>query len=262
MSSAESLAFNRSVLAMRSAIDRMTASVPKPVVVQTVVGPNYRYLEADVGQALVLKSVRILSALLAGRTLLEAGFFLDAGASMRILDEAGSDILFLAGPIIFRTAPEKSHEQYLKEFFQEEFDHSDPLKSTQKRHRVNRGKIRAYVARTYQGGMNVSDIVSVTETIDSTFSGYVHGAAVHTLDAYDGRGFRVPMAKGDHPLETIRDQFSQYTSRALSAIATAAKALGDEDLFSNLYQLDRELYDEYGSVHSDAVARSGPRSDL
>ncbi|WP_139217626.1 hypothetical protein [Phyllobacterium sp. CL33Tsu] len=235
----------------------MTNSLPKPAIVQTVGGAHYRYREELVGQALFLKSVRILSALLAGRTLLEAGLFLDAGASMRILDEVESDILFLAGPIIFRTAPEKGHEQYLKEFFQEEFDHPDPLKATQKRHRVGRRDIRAYVARAYQAGMGVSDIISVTETIERIFSGYVHGAAVHTLDTYDGRHFRVPMVRGDRSLEALRDQFSQYTSRALTALATAAKAIGDEDLFSNLYRLNHELYDEYGTLRSQAGTRSG-----
>lgn len=240
------LVFERAIQAIRGAIERMAGSVPPPITVHISDRRQYRCREASFQQALVLKSVRSYSALLALRTLLNAGLLLDAGATMRILDEVGSDIMFLAAPLIFRKQPEESHHRFLAEFFQEEFDHKDPLKSTQKRDRVPRRKIRAYVARTYDTGSNASDVVDMFQTIESTFSGYIHGAAVHILDLYDGARFCVPMMPGDDPLEALREQRNYYAFRALAAVSTAAKALGDDGLFERLYELSNELFDESG----------------
>lgn len=252
MSALANEAADKTIAAMRASIDRMAASVPKPELINRAGNAHYRYREKDPRQALVLKLVRMLSALLSLRTLINAGLALDAGAVMRIMDELGSDIQFLAGPIIYQTAPEKNHERYLKEFFQEEFDHSNPLKSTQKRDRVSRRDIRAYVARTYQGEMNVSDIVSVTETVEQAFSGFIHGAMCHTMDAYDGRRFHIPMRPDDDPIEALTEQFSQYAHRALMSATLVAKALSDEALFAKLHTLQAELFDEWGDYRPQA----------
>lgn len=156
--------------------------------------------------------------------------------------------MFLAGPLVFGHEPEGRHKRYLSEFFQEEFDHADPVKATQSRDRVSRKDVRAYVARTFNAGIPVSDVVAVTATLDNAFSGYVHGAAVHILDVFDGHRFCLPLEPGDGPLEAVRDQFPQYVNRATMNAATAAKALGCEDLFRELYQLQRDLFDDYGTI--------------
>jgi hypothetical protein len=115
--------FELSIQAIQAAIDIMAGSVAPPVPVRTVNGFHYRYRESNVRQALILKSVRNYSALLALRALINAGLPLDAGAMMRVLDEVGSDILFIAGPTLFGKEPEDNHHRFLSEFFQEEFDH-------------------------------------------------------------------------------------------------------------------------------------------
>lgn len=51
-------------------------------------------------QAILLKTVRILSAIHTLKLTLDAGLLLDAGASMRILDEIGSEVQFLAAPYL------------------------------------------------------------------------------------------------------------------------------------------------------------------
>ena len=130
-------------------------------------GPRYRYEKSNAQQALILKSVRLFSALLSMRTLIENGLHLDAAAIFRISDEMQSDIFFLAASLVFKSEPEKIHEQFLKEFFQEEFDHPDILKSSQKRNRVSRRRIRAYNAHAYSNDRNTSKAISVNETIDS-----------------------------------------------------------------------------------------------
>lgn len=242
-------AFARAIEGIEGSVTRMAAAVPAPRRRRSARGDTvYRYAEEQSQQALVLKVIRTFSALLSAKLLVDRGLVLDAGASFRILDELGSDIMFLSGPLIFGTDPEPRHLRYLSEFFQEEFDHADPLESSQRRDRVSRRDIRAYVARTFHSGQPVSRIVDVTETIDNAFSGYIHGAAVHTMDVFDGTSFCIPLVPGDRPLEAIRDQLSQYVHRALMAVATAAKALGEEKLFRELYELQGELFTDSGDL--------------
>ncbi|RWE34995.1 hypothetical protein [Mesorhizobium sp.] len=232
-----------------SAIEQLRSAVPAPVAVpRGKTGFVFRYNEKTAEQALVLKSVRILSALYGAATLIDAGLLLEAGASMRMLDEAEADVMFLAGPIVFGHNPERNHERYMVEFFQEEFETDNPITSPQKRDRVSRKDVRAYVARTYggTGGIGVSDVVAITETIEKTYSGYIHGAAAHIIDLYDGQRFVVPMRHDDRPLEAIRDQFSHYLSRALMTISIVAKAFGNDQLSKHLFDLERATFDEFG----------------
>ena len=180
--------------------------------------------------------------------LLRAKLSLDVGATMRTLDELGSDIRFLSGPAVTGTPLEPRHSEFLQEFFQEEFDHPDPLKATQKRKRVSRRDIRAYVARTFNAGLDVSEIVAVTSTIDNMNSGFVHGAAVHTMDVYDGAHFAIPSANDDLRLADMRETYLLYVHRALMDVATAAKALGAETEFRALYTLTTDLFYDNGNV--------------
>jgi hypothetical protein len=241
--------FATCVTLVEDAIEQMAAKVPRPRAKRSSGGDLvYRYYEELAEQALVLKTVRTLSALRAGKVLLDVGLALDVGATMRILDELSSDMMFLSGPLVWSLNPEPRHKQYLTEFFQEEFDHADPVKSSQRRNRVSRRDIRAYVARTFSAGQSVNRIVEITETIDSAFSGYVHGAAVHTMDMFDGERYRVPLEHSDGPLGAVRDQYPQYLHRALMAVATAAKAIGDEQLFTDLYRAQAALFDEAGYI--------------
>ncbi|MER9032415.1 hypothetical protein [Mesorhizobium sp. M0674] len=233
---------------LHEAVALMARAVPRPKMVKTASGAHYRYVEQLVQQALVLKCVRAMSALTALQTLIGAGLALDAGASMRILDEIGSDVMFLAAPLVLPVEPEERHKRYLSEFFQEEFDSENPLKATQKRHRVSRSDIRAYVARTYRVDMPVSDVVRVTETIENAFSGYIHGAAAHTIDVYDGNRFCVPLKVGDGPLEAVREQIITYAFRALVSAELVSKALRQYAMARHLRNVRIEIYDDYGAV--------------
>ena len=134
----------------------MADAVPPPQLVAVPsAAQSYRYVERSIQQAMVLKMIRTVSALAALQLLAESGLVLDAGAIMRTLDELGTDLMFLAGPS--RTGSiEPKHLEYLDEFFQEEFDHPDPLVASQSRRRVSRRDIRAYVARVYSDTAGVS----------------------------------------------------------------------------------------------------------
>lgn len=155
--------------------------------------------------------------------------------------------MFLSGPLIFGTAPEARHEQFLEELFQEEFDQSTALSSSQSRKRVPRDKIISYVSRAY-GAKNVSEAVEVFRTIDKTYSGFIHGAGVHTLDVYDGATFSVQLMPTDAPLLGLAGQFSHYLSRAMQNTALAAKAIGSESAFITLYRAEKDLFDDFGEI--------------
>jgi hypothetical protein len=235
--------------ALEDATARLSSKVPGPIPTSLASGHKaFRYAEKTVEQAILLKLIRTLSALRAAHMLIDGGLILDAGASMRIRDELGSDIMFLAGPLVTSVPAEPRHAQYLQEFFQEEFDHPDPLRSTQSRRRVSRRDIRAYVARAFSAGLPVADIIAVSETIDHAFSGYVHGAGAHIMDVYDGQSFRVPMSPSDPPTVTVRDQFAQYLHRAIMNATIAASAIGDSALAGELYHRTVDYFDPEGGI--------------
>ncbi len=239
---------DRTLAALQDAVERLERAVPKPSKTVTSSGhPAYRYIEKTPEQALVLKLVRLVSALRSLALLIENGLPLDGGAAMRIIDEIDSDVLFLSGPLIFG-GKEPRHEQFLAEFFQEEFDDPNPVKASQKRNRVSRRDVRAYNARAYNHGDAVSDVVAVNETIDNAFSGFIHGAAIHVLDVFDGARFRVPAASDDEPVEAVRDQLQQYLHRSMMSTAVAAKALKDDVLFAELHALQRSMFNDYGDL--------------
>ncbi len=233
---------------LTEALATIVASLPIPQTTPTITGYlSYRYIEKTTEQAIALKLVRLFSALLSCNALINLGMVLDAAAMFRLLDETGSDIMFLAGPKLYSIAPEPRHAKFLKEFFQEEFDHADPLESTQSRDRVSRRDIRAYIARTYVvPGFAVSDVVKVTETIDSIFSGYIHGAAVHIMDVFDGSNFRIPVGPRDRPKSALQSQYWQYLHRAIMSFETASLALGFDSLNSKLHELALSTFDPYG----------------
>ncbi len=242
-------AYEKAMEALEAALFQLGRSVPRPRKTKTPTGLAYRFEEKSPQQALILKSARMISALKAAKLLLDNGLLLDAGAMMRILDEVGADLMFIAGPTIFGHPPEPRHEQYMREFFQEEFDTDSPLTSAQNRNRVGRRHIRAYVARAYSHGqVDVSQAIAVAETIEALFSGFVHGAGVHTMDLFDGLDFSVQLQPDDQPLADMAGQYSHYIHRATMCLANAAKAIGRDDVSSVLCRISSELFQDDGEL--------------
>lgn len=235
---------------LKANIVMTTRRVGKPTLSIKFGAPYYRYSEANLHHALNLKMVRQFSALHSTQLLMTNGLYLDAATLMRVLDEIGSDILFLSAPLVWQTEPLKLHEAFLKEFFQEEFDDPNPMKASQSRHRVSRNKIRAYVARTYDANDDPSTANEVFRTIDNAFSGFVHGSAVHILDTFDGEMFQMQMQPLDRPLEALLQQLQFYYFRALTAVAIANKALGDEKQFKRFYEFLKQNFDDSGMIRN------------
>ena len=247
--------YEQALTTMERAVDRLAKRVPPPQLVAHKGAFVFRHVEKLVGQAIVQKLVRMVSTLDAARLLQNHGFVQEQGALQRILDEIQEDILFLAvGVVVDDLTP--LHQRYLDAFFKEEFDAADAIESSQKRDTVPRQKIRAYNAR--RAGPNPSQQGKVFRTISKAYSGYVHVASPHVMDMYEGnpprfhmRGMRGTPRQYEH-----QEDLWNYFYRGTKALVCAAKVLGDDILFNEIYQFNQWF--EQTSVKGRGNAPSEP----
>ncbi|MEE2949857.1 MAG: hypothetical protein VYD57_01205 [Pseudomonadota bacterium] len=223
----------------------LESRVPQPQLVKMRGGECYRYIEKQLDQAIIAKTARLISALRSAILLNAAGLTLDVGTMKRVIDEIDADIMFLAGPLMGMEKTNR-HDDFIREFFQEEFDHEEPLKSSQKRARVPRDKIRAYNARSYSASnMNESDAIRMMELIEKAYSGFVHGASVHIMEIYgghpDSERFFVEGVLGTSRQKSSETDLANYFERALHAVILAAKALNADDVFEDLYESSHKV---------------------
>jgi hypothetical protein len=235
------------------AFRQLEAAVPPPSLVRVGSRTAFRYTQQLPQQAIVLKLARLTTGLQAVWVLLDRGLTQEAAAIQRILDEIGSDVLFLAGPLTVGDH-ESAHDQYLSDFFQEEFDADDPIGSQKPRNRVPRKKIRAYVARTYrQAGDPVDRAVEVAAFIESAYSGFVHAAGAQAMDIYGGNPprFQIEGLRATSVLEEAAADYRNYLFRALTDMACGANALGLDAVFTQLWEESdnvARVYELHGSV--------------
>ena len=99
-----------------------------------------------------------------------------------------------------------------------------------------RKKIRAYIARVDLGGIDPSTAVTLSQTIHSGYSGFVHGASPHIMDMLEGNPprFRIHGMGGTSRHEEHRYDLYDPFFRAIISFAIAAKAFGDDNLFQSL----------------------------
>ncbi len=143
----------------------LESKIEKPIVVKRGYYHVFRYKNQSVEVAVVQKLARLISGLHASLLLLQGGFVQELGAIFRTLDEFHEDILFLCQAIQTGELT-KLHEEYLKSFYQEEFDLPDnPLLSEQKRPTIQRRKIHAAIAHIRENEMNPSDSKELYRTI-------------------------------------------------------------------------------------------------
>jgi hypothetical protein len=201
----------------------------------------FRYEERTIHQAIVQKLARTISGLHAVNALLVLGLFQEQGMIQRALDEIEEDIAFLSLAVIRGELTER-HREYLDYFYAEEFgDPFDIVGSHTSRGMVSRGKIRAYVNQ--QSGIDSSRANIVDKVIAKAYSGFVHAASPHIMDMYGGVPPRFDVSgefrnlrDGVHANDALN-----YFLRALFSMAFAAKAFGDENLFSEMRAKARQL---------------------
>jgi hypothetical protein len=233
---------------MESTLAGLAKRVSPPQRVPILDSFAFRYTEKTIHQAIVQKLARIISGLHATRILLESGFIQEQGALQRMLDEFQEDVTFLSYAVITNDVTDL-HRRYLEAFYQEEFDKpEDPVSSSQKRPMVPRDKIRAYIARIEGSDLDPSRAVAVTRTLSKAYSGYVHGASPHIMEMYGGNpprfhvaGMRETPLFADH-----QDDLWNYFYRGICAFGFAAKAFGEEGLFSSIQRYRDEFAKQSG----------------
>jgi hypothetical protein len=240
------------------ALSRLSKAVPPPKLVEVSKGyPGWRYLEKTPKQAIVVKLARLLSALHAVKVLLDAGLVLDVGAIKRVIDETVEDVIFVARVLVEKTLP-LQHERFLKEFWQEEFDDSanDELRNLE-RDRVPRKKIRAFNARLPGSNLDPETRQKVDSVISKTYSGYIHGAAAHTMEIYGGRDpkFHVSGMKNTSPWNAQSNDMPNYFYRAVCAFGIVAGSFGDQELLDEILKFREKLEQAFGMNFDDPSSR-------
>lgn len=227
--------YNHTLHHLDKAFKRLEGMVPPPQKMWQGDAFVFRYREKTIHQAMVQKLARVVSGLHAAQLLLEKGFLQEQAAIQRMLDEFHEDVLFLAYAAINGELT-ALHQEYLDAFYREEFDAPTALASSQNRSMVPRKKIRAYVAKVALQGFDPSTGVTLSHTIHSMYSGFVHGASPHIMDMVEGNPprFHIHGMGGTSRYEDHRYDLYNPFFRAIIALAVVAKTFGDEELFRSL----------------------------
>lgn len=207
----------------------------------------FRYVEKTIHQALVQKLARLVSGLHAAQLLWSKGFVQEQASLQRILDEIAEDISFLSISVINNDSTEL-HKIYLTAFFQEEFDPNDLAVSSKERPMVPRKKVRAYIDHLASGPKGSSKNLDAARTVSKTFSGYVHAASPQIMDMYGGNPprFHVQGLLGtERHLEHSADLWN-YFYRGILAFGIAAKAFGDDEMFTSIREFSDKFVKETG----------------
>jgi len=256
--------YNQTLHHLDKAFKRIEDMVPPPQKVPHGDAFVFRYKEKTIHQAMVQKLARVVSSLHAAWLLLENGFLQEQAAVQRMLDEFHEDILFLAYAVINKEQT-PLHQEYLDAFYREEFDAPTAVESSHDRPMVSRRKIRAYVARVELAGTDPSTGVTLSHTIHSGYSGFIHGASPHIMDMVEGDPprFRIHGMQGTSRQEEHRHDLYNPFFRAIIAFAMVAKAFGDEELFQSLqaYHLEFDRLSGRNNAHRGGGERPIPSNE-
>ena len=223
---------------MESTLAVLEGRVPPPQRIPILDSFVFRYTDKSIYQAIIQKLARIVSGLYAALTLLENGFIQEQAALQRMLEEFQEDVTFLANAVIWNDFTDL-HRRYLDAFYEEEFDKpDDPVSSTQKRPMVPRDKIRAFIARIEDSGLDTSRGVALTRMLSKAYSGYIHGASPQIMEMYGGNPprFHVSGIYAEPLFSDHQYDLWNYFYRGICAFGFAAKAFGDEAQFVKIQQ--------------------------
>lgn len=233
---------------MNNSFEILAGHLDAPEKVKFSNGYVYRYKSQDIYAAILLKLARTITGLHAIHTLNEAGLLQEQAAIQRILDELSEDVLFLCNSIIFNDRTEK-HDEFLRAFFQEEFDEGrNALESKQKRPMVLRKHIHSYINKDIGQG-DAARGKEASRTLSKGYSGYIHAAAPHVMELYYGSPPRFHLGGGAHSSPLYQDHVDDmlnYFYRGILSFAFAAKAFGDESLFKDFLGYSKAFARESG----------------
>ena len=228
-------AYKEALEFMEIIVHGLAKQVPQPRRVPYMDSFGFRHIERMPQQAIVQKLARLVSSLRAALLLMEHGFTQEQASMQRILDEIWEDTVFLSGGIT-KNEWTPLHDEYLTNFYEEEFDANTAIESTQKRRTVPRQKIRAWIA-----SLNLSDIDPSTHnessrTIFKAYSGFVHAASPHIMEMYGGDPpqFHMNGLLGTPLHAEYEQEIWNYFYRGICTFGIAAKAFGDSSLSDSI----------------------------
>lgn len=229
---------------MGTVCNSMERAFERPEFVEIHGHREFRYRQQTESLACFLKGVKLVSTLNASVQLLKGGFIQEMGALCRMLDDLKNEITFLLVPLDGKKYSD-SQMEFLRDFFQEELNDPQPIKSTQKRKSVPARKVHAGVAKISSTVLNPSDSQALLERLNKSYSGYVHGAYPHIMELYGGSSrdslhFHMNGVAGSPVLSTWSNQLAQYVYRAACVLVLVAKKLGlelEEQKFRKLVEL-------------------------
>lgn len=226
------------VEAMTKAFRRLESAIPQPEQVPHRDSFVFRYANKGIHEALLQKLARSISGLNAVAILLNAGYVQEVGVLFRTLDEIQEDIFFLATAETNAARTER-HTQYLEAFYAEAvFSRPEGSLEVPKPNLVPRKKIRAHTMNTIGQGVNVSQVLTTSESIGTAYSGYVHAASENIMDMYGGDPphFHLQGMRGTPRVATYSRDAENYVYRGLMAAIVVAKAFGDASLVEAMYK--------------------------
>jgi len=185
--------------------------------------------------AAFLKAVRIVDLLNASLLLLEKGHTQAVYILCRTIDESVEDIIFLSIDPPDENA-RKRKDEFLEDFFQEEFANPEDPLSSNTRKTVGRKHIRAALGAIQAPVHDPSLQSQVSKSLAQVYSGFVHGAYVFIMELFGGREprYHINGMANTPPASSCRDEFKNQIYRSIVAITAVAKRYGEGDLVERL----------------------------
>ncbi|MCG6116951.1 MAG: hypothetical protein MEQ07_01990 [Aquimonas sp.] len=211
--------------------------------------PVFRHRQQDDLLMSYLKCVRLCSLNNAVLVLLDSGQIYETFILARCIDESVEDIFYLSRARGAGDSPSEDQLQMVREFFQEEFARpNDPLNTNTARNRLKREKIQAAIAADVAAPLNPYDSKQSSKVIHRSFSGYVHGAYPHIMEAYGvsggvGRYFTRGLAGTPRMGECI-DVLLHSFYRGILAARVVAKRCSSPEVDDALLAI-ANLFDEF-----------------
>lgn len=219
---------------LASCFRKIEQDAPKPQIINIGTRKALRYPDQLLEIAILQKLARYISGLNSSYILLSHGYTQEVGVIFRTLDEFHEDIFFLCIPL---NGQEKSklHEDYLKDFFQEEYDNpNSAFLSSQIRNTISRRNIHSALAENLKDVLNPSDGKRNFRSLSQTYSGYVHGTSVHIIEMINGENLKYSL--NGMPATYRQNEFIfnywDYAYRGITTMMHVAYTFGYNEIVS------------------------------
>lgn len=218
---------------LEACFQKIELDAPKPQAVNVGARKALRYKSETFEVAILQKLARYISGLNASLLLLSHGYTQEVGVLFRTLDEFYEDILFLCIPLN-GGEQSKLHEEYLKDFYQEEFDNPDNVVlSSQIRKTIPRKNIHAALAKRLNNSLNPSDSKKNSRSISQAYSGYVHGTSVHIVDMINASDLKYLLhgMPGTHRQNEFIFNYWDYAYRGILVMMHVSHTFGHNEIY-------------------------------